>query len=85
MAPLGDKVLLVFRSTLGDTRFRLAPLSSLATATDQILFDSPDFGGPATGEVTQLASDNALLLLFNGANPVLLRIGADANASVLAR
>jgi hypothetical protein len=84
IAPLGDKVLLVWRSTLGETRFRLAPLPQLATATDQILFDSPDFGGPTAGEVSQLASDSALLLVFNDARPVLLRIGADAKASVLA-
>jgi hypothetical protein len=33
--------------------------------------------------VSQLASDSALLLVFNEARPVLLRIGADAKASVL--
>jgi hypothetical protein len=83
IAPLGHKVLLVWRSALGETRFRLAPLAELATATDQILFDSPDFGGPTAGETSQLASDSALLLVFNPARPVLLRIGADAKASVL--
>jgi hypothetical protein len=84
IAPLGDKVLLVWRSSFGDTRFRLAPLAQLPTAPDQILFDSPDFGGPNAGEVTQLASATALLLIFNEAHPVLLSISADAQARLLA-
>jgi hypothetical protein len=83
VAPLADKVLLVWRSSLGDTRYRLAPLAQLARAPDQVLFDSPDFGGPNAGEATQVATDSAALLVFNEAQPILLRIGADGQARVL--
>lgn len=84
VAPLGDKVLLFWRSTLGETRFRVAPLEELPRAPDQLLFDSADFGGPVAGEPLQVSTEAAALFVFVQARPVALRIGADGRAAVLA-
>lgn len=84
VAPLGDKVLLFWRSTLGDTRVRIAPLSALPQAPDQLLFDSADFGGPVAGELLQATTEAGALFVFPQEKPVLLRIGADGHAALLA-
>jgi hypothetical protein len=81
--PLGEKTLLLYRSTLGETRFRVAPLHALADAPDTILFDGPDFGGPTTGELLPVVSDEAALLMFRGEQAVAVRVGADGKASVV--
>jgi hypothetical protein len=83
VAPLGDKVLLLWRSALGETRSRVAALSGLASASDQLLFDSADFGGPVAGEPMQISTDTAALFVFITARPVALRIGADGKAALL--
>ncbi len=36
----------MWRSSLGETRLRVAPLAALPTTKDVIVFDAPDFGGP---------------------------------------
>jgi hypothetical protein len=84
VAPLGDKVLLFWRSTLGETRLRVAPLAALAQATDQLLFESADFGGPVAGEPLQVTTEAAALFVFAQERPVALRIGADGHAALLA-
>jgi hypothetical protein len=84
VAPLGDKVLLFWRSALGETRFRVAPLAALAQAPDQLLFDSADFGGPVAGEPLQITTDAGALFVFVQERPVALRIGADGHAALLA-
>jgi len=84
VAPLGDKVLLFWRSSLGETRFRVGSLSELPKAPDQLLFDSSDFGGPVAGEPVQVTTEAAALFVFNQERPVALRIGADGHAALLA-
>jgi hypothetical protein len=76
--------MLVWRSTLGETRFRVASLAELGQAPDQLLFDSADFGGPVAGESIQIATETAALFLFPQERPVALRIGADGSAKLLA-
>jgi hypothetical protein len=83
VAPLGDKVFVMYRSSLGDTRVRVAPLAELASAKDTIVFDAGDYGGPTTGELTVLSTDAAALLLFRGEQPVALRLGSDGAVSVV--
>ncbi|HEV8550206.1 MAG TPA: hypothetical protein VGQ57_14280 [Polyangiaceae bacterium] len=83
VAPLGDKVLVLYRSSLGETRLRLAPLADLPTAKDSVVFDVGDYGGPSTGDLGVLASDSAVLLLFRGDQPVALRVGSDGTVSVV--
>jgi hypothetical protein len=83
VTPLGDKVLLLYRSSLGETRLRLAPLADLPNAKDSIVFDVGDYGGPSTGDLSVLASDAAVLLLFRGEQPVALRVGSDGAVSVV--
>jgi hypothetical protein len=83
VAPLGDKVMLLWRSTLGETRLRVASLAELGQAPDQLLFDSADFGGPVAGESTQISTEAAALFLFPQERPVALRIGADGSAKLL--
>jgi hypothetical protein len=83
VTPLGDKVMLLYRSSIGETRLRLAPLADLPTAKDSIVFDTGDFGGPSTGDLTVLATDSAALLLFRGEQPVALRVGSDGSVSVV--
>jgi len=83
VAPLGDKVMLLWRSSLGETRARVGSLSELAKASDQLLFDSADFGGPIAGEPLQISTEMAALFVFTSARPVALRIGADGHATLL--
>jgi hypothetical protein len=83
VAPLGEKVFVLYRSPLGDTRLRLATLAELPNAKDSIVFDAGDYGGPTTGELTVLSTDAAALLLFRGEKPVALRLGNDGAVSVV--
>jgi hypothetical protein len=83
VAPLGEKVFVLYRSSLGDTRVRIAPLADLPNAKDSVLFDVGDFGGPSTGDLSVLATDQAALLLFRGEKPVALRLGPDGAVSVV--
>lgn len=83
VAPLGDKVFVLYRSSLGDTRVRVAALADLPNAKDSIVFDAGDYGGPTTGELTVLSTDAAALLLFRGEQPVALRLAPDGAVSVV--
>jgi len=83
VAPLGEKVFVLYRSALGDTRVRIAPLAELPNAKDSVLFDVGDFGGPSTGDLSVFSTDQAALLLFRGDKPVALRLGADGAVSVV--
>jgi hypothetical protein len=81
--PIGTKTLFMYRGPLGETRLRVAALADLANAKDTIVFDGPDFGGPSTGELLPVLSDQAALLIFRGEQPVALRVGADGAASIV--
>jgi len=81
--PLGDKVLLMWRSSLGETRLRIAPLASLPTTPDVIVFDAPDFGGPNAGELSRLYADDDALLIFRGEKPVALHVAANGSVHVV--
>jgi hypothetical protein len=83
LSPLGDNVVMVWRSGLGDTRMRVAPLASLATAADKIMFDTSDYGGPTNTDAASLVSSEAALLLFRDELPVAVRIGKDGSFGVL--
>ncbi|HYQ44570.1 MAG TPA: hypothetical protein VER11_21450 [Polyangiaceae bacterium] len=83
VGPLGDKLLLMWRSSLGETRLRLAPLASLPTTKDVIVFDAPDFGGPNAGELSALFADNDALLIFRGEKPVALHVAGDGSVRVV--
>jgi len=84
VGPLGDKLLLMWRSSLGETRLRVAPLASLPTTKDVLAFDAPDFGGPNPGEVSALYADDDALLIFRGEKPVALHVSADGLVRVVA-
>jgi len=83
VGPLGDKTLVMWRSSLGETRMRVAPLAALPTAKDIIVFDAPDFGGPSAAEVSPLYADDAALLVFRDEKPVALRVSAEGSVRVL--
>lgn len=83
VGPLGDKTFVLWRSTLGETRLRVAPLADLPAAKDVLAFDTPDFGGPTAGEVTALLTPEAALLAFRGEQPVAMRIGTDGALRLL--
>ena len=74
---------MVWRSSLGDTRMRLAPLASLASTPDKIMFDTSDYGGPSNTDATSIVSTEAALLLFRDELPVAVRIGQDGSFGVL--
>jgi hypothetical protein len=82
--PLGDKMLLMWRAPLGETRLRIAPLAALATTKDVIAFDAPDFGGPNAGELSALYADDSALLVFRGEAPVAVHVGAEGSVRVVA-
>jgi len=83
VGPLGDKVLLMWRSSLGETRLRLAPLAALPTTKDVIVFDAPDFGGPNAGDLSALYTDDDALLIFRGDKPVALHVASDGSVRVV--
>ncbi|HEX2669440.1 MAG TPA: hypothetical protein VHM25_01145, partial [Polyangiaceae bacterium] len=84
VGPLGDKLLVMWRSSLGETRLRLAPLASLPTTKDVIAFDAPDFGGPNAGELSALYADEDALLIFRGEKPVAVHVASDGSLRVVA-
>jgi hypothetical protein len=81
--PIGSKTLFMYRGPLGETRLRVAPLAELQNAKETIVFDAPDFGGPSTGELLPVLTDQAALLIFRGEQPVALRVGADGAANIV--
>jgi hypothetical protein len=81
--PLGDKTLVMWRSGLGETRFRIAPLSALANTKDTIAFDAPDFGGPNAGELGSLFSEDGALLVFHGETPVAVHVAPEGSVRVV--
>jgi hypothetical protein len=83
VGPLGDKTLVMWRSSLGETRLRIAPLAALPSAKEIVAFDAPDFGGPNAAEVTPVYSDDAALLIFHDEKPVALSVGAEGSVRVL--
>ena len=83
VGPLDDKLLLMWRSALGETRLRIAPLAALATTKDVIAFDAPDFGGPNAGELSALYADDSALLVFRGEAPVAVHVGAEGSVRVV--
>lgn len=84
VGPLGDKLLVMWRSSLGETRLRLAPLAALPTTKDIIVFDAPDFGGPNAGELSTLYTNDDALLIFRGEKPVAVHVAADGSVHVVA-
>ncbi|HYQ00652.1 MAG TPA: hypothetical protein VER96_18365 [Polyangiaceae bacterium] len=84
VGPLGDKLLVMWRSSLGETRLRLAPLAALPTTKDIIVFDAPDFGGPNAGELSTLYTNDDALLIFRGEKPVAVHVAADGAVHVVA-
>jgi hypothetical protein len=83
VGPLGDKTLVMWRSGLGETRARVAPLAALPSAKDLLVFDAPDFGGPNAAEVTPVYADDAALLIFHDEKPVALQVTAEGSVHVL--
>jgi hypothetical protein len=83
VAPIGDKVAVLWRDALGATRLRVAALPALASTPDTLAFDAPDQGGPEVGEATVLETGDALLLLFKGEKPVAMRVGGDGALKLL--
>jgi hypothetical protein len=83
VGPIGDKLLVLWRATLGEARMRLAPIGQLEQSKDIVLFDDQDHGGPKAGEAVSVFTNDAALLLFKQEPPVVLGIGADGSAKVL--
>jgi hypothetical protein len=83
VGPVGDKVLLAWRSGLGESRLRVAPIAGLAAAKDVIFFDSPDFGGPNAGQLKALFSEGGALLVFKDAQPVAVHVSTEGTPRVL--
>jgi len=83
LSPIGENIIMVWRSGLGDTRMRVAPIASLATASEKIMFDTSDYGGPTNTEASTIVSNDAALLLFRDELPVAVRIGKDGSFGVL--
>lgn len=74
---LGGKVLLVWRGRMGELRMRLAVPAELAEARDVIVMDSPDRGGPDTGDLGVAVHGDTAFLFFRGNGRNALRIRAD--------
>ena len=83
VGPIGDKVLLMWRAALGESRMRIAPIAQLEQAKEQVLFDDQDHGGPKAGEALSIYSDSAALLVFKDEPPVALTVQADGSTHVV--
>lgn len=83
VGPVGDKLLVMWRASLGEARMRLGVMGQLAQAKDVVLFDDPDHGGPKAGEATSVFTKDAALLLFKLEPPVAMSIAADGSARIL--
>ena len=84
VGPVGERVLLMWRASLGEARMRVAPIEQLAQAPDVVLFDDPDHGGPKAGEATSVFTKDSALLFFKQEPPVVLNVGTDGSTQTLA-
>ena len=78
-----ERVLLVWRTPVGDLRMRLAPLDELPRASDRLLMDSADHGGPATVDLQAFLGRAAVVFLFRGTGIQALRVDADGEVTPL--
>jgi hypothetical protein len=85
VAPLaGDQLLVAYRTTLGDVRARIGAASALDKASEHLLVDDQDHGGPLMGDPAVIVSGGATVLLFKTDSGLAgLRIGADGAAKPL--
>ncbi len=83
VGPVGDKVLVMWRSGLGEARMRLGTLGQLATTPDVVLFDDEVHGGPKVGEAAIAFMPEMALVFFKQAPPSLLGISSDGTAKLL--
>ncbi len=78
-----ETMLLVWRSTSGEVRMRLAPFDELQQARDIPLLDSKKYGGPDTHELQAFVGQSAVVLMFRGIGYHALRIDAGGKLSLL--
>jgi len=84
VAQLGDKTLIVWRTSAGALRMRLAPLTELPGASDTIVMDNHDHGGPKTNDLEAFVGRRAVVFLFRDRGAHGLRIDADGGYAPLA-
>ncbi|MEZ4445697.1 MAG: hypothetical protein R3B72_41865 [Polyangiaceae bacterium] len=65
-ARLGEGTVVVWRGRRGALRLRHAPIAELAAASDVVVMDAPDHGGPDTERLEAFVSQEAALFLFGG-------------------
>jgi hypothetical protein len=83
VGPVGDRVLVMWRASLGEARMRLAPLAELPQTKDVVLFDDQEYGGPKAGEAVPVFSRDGAFLLFKAEQPVALSIAKEGTVKVL--
>jgi hypothetical protein len=84
VAQLGDRMLLLYRSPLGDTRMRLAPLEELETAPETILYDDGAHGGlTVLARRVFIREGRALIALRTREGARAIRIDPDGTASAV--
>lgn len=82
---LGEQVLAVWQTSLGDVRLRLAPLDALATAPDRALLDSQHHEGPDTQDLEAFVTAGGVVFLFRDQGPRGFRIGVGGEVEPLVR
>jgi hypothetical protein len=77
---IGENTLLTWKSPLGDTRIRIAPLADLPNAPDVVVLDDGAHGGlDVLSRRIFFRGDHALLVLRARAGGHVIRIGADGS------
>jgi hypothetical protein len=83
-ASFGEATLLVWRDGAGMLRSRHAPIAGLAAASDTLVMDSAEHGGPTTLDLEAVIGANALVFVFKDKAFHALRFGADGSYTALA-
>jgi hypothetical protein len=83
VAPMGDKTLIMWRGTLGETRLRVAAIAELDKQKDVLVFDTPDFGGPSAPDAASLITESGALFLFRNERPVALSVAPSGAVKVV--
>lgn len=78
----GDKFVALWVTSLGDTRLRAGDSANFGAASETVLFESPQHGGPLFNQAQAFYTSKAAYLLVLDNGPTLLSVSADGVKSL---
>ncbi len=82
--PVGDKFFALWTTELGETRIRVGDPDNFAAATESVVFESAERGGPVFRDAQTYYTPKGAYLLVHDAGPTLLHIEPSGSITSLA-